>query len=87
MSASARATALTAFLAKAKTLYHNKTLLSMLTCIFFLFNPALLKTTKTTCKNNILFLAAKPRGVLESAGVLPDAKSCQCCFHDFIINK
>jgi len=30
-----------------------------------------LETTETTCKNNILFLAAKPRGVLESAGVLP----------------
>jgi len=85
MSASARATALTAFLAKAKTLYHNKTLLSMLTCIFFLFNPALLKTTKTTCKNNILFLAAKPRGVLESAGVLPAAKKLSMLFSKLIL--
>jgi hypothetical protein len=45
-----------------------------------------LETTKTTCKNNILFLAAKPRGALEPAGALPAAKgvvfiSCQSCFH------
>jgi hypothetical protein len=33
-----------------------------------------LETTKTTCKNNILFLAAKPRGAPEPAGVLPAAK-------------
>jgi len=33
-----------------------------------------LETTKTTCKNNILFLAVKPRGVLESAGMLPAVK-------------
>ena len=30
-----------------------------------------LETTETTCKNNILFPAAKPRGALETAGVLP----------------
>jgi hypothetical protein len=30
-----------------------------------------LETTETTCKNNILFLAAKLRGVSESAGALP----------------
>jgi len=44
------------------------------------------ETTKTTCKNNILFIAAKPRGALESAGVLPAEKevvfiSCYGCFH------
>jgi hypothetical protein len=45
-----------------------------------------LETTGTTCKNNILFLAAKPRGDLEPAGVLPAAEevvfiSCYGCFH------
>jgi hypothetical protein len=30
-----------------------------------------LETTRTTYKNNIFFLAAQPRGVSASAGVLP----------------
>jgi hypothetical protein len=33
-----------------------------------------METTETTCKNNIIFSAAKPRGVLEPAGALPAVK-------------